>query len=136
MKKYMLLIISTILMGINFDNIDTNIQDGLYFGKKGRFVPPVLIFATYKNPTFYLECYLHEKGEYIAIKKDTLNYNNSRFEGNNCLIYMENGKIYFLTTESATYKIRKTKIEYSPENEEYLNRIRSKSRINWIKRLE
>jgi len=112
---------------------DLNIQDGLYFGKKGLFTPPVLVFATYLNPSFYLECYLHEKGEFISIKKDTLNYNDLRFEGNDCLIYMEKGKLFFISTESAAYKIRKTKIDYSPLNEDYLTRVRSKSRISWIK---
>lgn len=118
---------SVILTNLCSKETDMHLSNGLYFGKKGWFFPPVLVFATYTDSLFQVECYLPLKGEFFKILKDTLIFTEGGYSSDNSYISIKNRRLYFSSKDSYYYKIRTTIIKYRPGKIEELVKIRKRA---------
>ncbi|MBT6049575.1 MAG: hypothetical protein HOI47_05520 [Candidatus Scalindua sp.] len=131
----MKIVIILMLLISNIFALQTNsdVEEGLYFGSKGWFLPPNIIYANYSDSIFYVECFLAIKGTVQTEFADTLINNGDIFKGKYSNIYIHNKHIFFTIVDPDNIltmrKIRNKKLSFSPEKMESYETVKYKAQL-------
>ena len=128
MKKYVFILILLFLSNLWTQQNSSGVRDGLYYGRKRWFFPPILVYALKKDSLFSVECYFAFKAVYISLLKDTLYNIDEKYIGKSSQICLKGKKLYFYPPPDSFFKIRSIKLKYRPQKMERLNYIRKYSR--------